>query len=229
VSEHRDPELSALYRSTAVEEPPIALDERILAAARRSLTTTPPRRRSTWVRWLAPMGLAATVVVSVSVVLLVERERPDLVNNELSAPAPAPAEPAAVRAPAAALSSSQPKAGVRSEPQRQRASALASPELHFESAPADVQVQKALPTPAPAPAQVPAPAAVPPAAAQATGAALKRQAEQALPVPEAWLAEIRNLLREQRLGEAHTRLDAFRRAYPDYPVPRDIEDQLHHD
>jgi resuscitation-promoting factor RpfA len=61
-----------------------------------------------------------------------------------------------------------------------------------------------------------------PAAAPAvSGAAAKRAAPLS---PEAWLDEIRALRRDGRRDEAARRLDEFRRAYPDYPLPADLRD-----
>jgi hypothetical protein len=40
--------------------------------------------------------------------------------------------------------------------------------------------------------------------------------------PEAWLEEIRRLRAEGRLADADEALAAFRRAYPDYPLPADL-------
>jgi hypothetical protein len=40
--------------------------------------------------------------------------------------------------------------------------------------------------------------------------------------PEAWLVEIRRLRAEGRAAEADEALAAFRRAWPDYPLPPDL-------
>jgi hypothetical protein len=93
------------YRALGRAEPPAELDATILAAARRAASSRPGRRR-----WMLPVSIAAVVVLSVSVALQVQRERPGTADR-LGAPpaagkAVAPAAPAAesnrVEAPAQA-------------------------------------------------------------------------------------------------------------------------------
>jgi hypothetical protein len=67
-----DSALSRLYRLGAREKPDAQLDAKILAAARRSLTRKSSVARSPFARnWVVPTSLAAVVVLSVSVLLLV--------------------------------------------------------------------------------------------------------------------------------------------------------------
>jgi len=71
---HED--LRRTYRAGARDEPPAWLDERILRAARgeavRSRTTSAPAFAS---RWGLPLAMAAVVVLSVSVVLVMREEQ----------------------------------------------------------------------------------------------------------------------------------------------------------
>jgi hypothetical protein len=102
----RDETLSRAYRRTATGEPPAALDARILAAARREAALRPPSRSAPWWRRaLAPVGILATIVLTVSLTLMVEREQ----HEPLPAAAPA-AAPAAVPAPEQAQASAEPVA-----------------------------------------------------------------------------------------------------------------------
>ena len=79
-----DKKLSDLYCELPREEPPRALDEKILAASRR---TRP-------LRWAGPLAAAAVLVLAVAVGVQVEREKPDAVVMK-AAPPPAPqAKPA---------------------------------------------------------------------------------------------------------------------------------------
>jgi hypothetical protein len=55
-----DAQLSRLYRRTATAAPPPALDRRVLAAARKAVARSP---------YLAPLALAASVLLSVALVL----------------------------------------------------------------------------------------------------------------------------------------------------------------
>jgi hypothetical protein len=113
----RDPALDRLYRAGMREEPPAHLDAAILAAARREVSAG-PRALSTRLRaWRVPVSIAALVVLSVSLVTLVQEEGGEqlgqpsqhdlfaLRNKSASAdrgasPPEAPAEPEARKAPA---------------------------------------------------------------------------------------------------------------------------------
>lgn len=64
-----DSPLSRVYRETEREEPPAHLDAAILAQAKAAVGA----RRSK-PRWFMPLSLAATVVLSIGVVLLMSRE-----------------------------------------------------------------------------------------------------------------------------------------------------------
>ncbi|MBL8487964.1 MAG: hypothetical protein JNK22_12825 [Rhodocyclaceae bacterium] len=86
----RDEVLSRLYRDLAREEPPAALDRRRVVGARGVGDGAARRRRSWILRWGAPAGLAATVVLAVTVTLLVERERHDLLPGREPAATPVP-------------------------------------------------------------------------------------------------------------------------------------------
>lgn len=87
----RDQMLSALYQRGRKDEPPAHLDAQILAAAHREVMTgsqaLPTPRR---VRWQLPWALAATVVLSVTVVSLLREQQPtDVVEIALLDTAPA--------------------------------------------------------------------------------------------------------------------------------------------
>ena len=85
-----DPRLARLYQAAVGEEPPAALDAAILAAARREVGARPQaagergspsapvlrQKRS----WYVPLSLAAVLVLSVSVVIVVHDEK----RNELA-------------------------------------------------------------------------------------------------------------------------------------------------
>lgn len=88
-----DEALSRAYRHVATDGPPPALDALILAAAHREAVPRPLARGVPWWRRaLAPVGVLASVVVTVSLVLMIEREQHDLLPA--SAPASMPvAEP----------------------------------------------------------------------------------------------------------------------------------------
>jgi len=70
----RDPRLERLYREAAREAPPAHLDAAILAAARREVGSRPRSLASVLRRWHVPVSIAAVVVVSVTLVILVREE-----------------------------------------------------------------------------------------------------------------------------------------------------------
>ncbi|MBE0627249.1 MAG: hypothetical protein IH606_20815, partial [Burkholderiales bacterium] len=76
-----DPELSRLYREASSDEPPAALDAAILAAARKRAARPRSRGLSPWWRWMAPASAIATLALGVSLALLIERERPETMDE----------------------------------------------------------------------------------------------------------------------------------------------------
>lgn len=214
MSEH-DRELSRLYRQASVETPHAALDAAILKAARDKLArpaklTKPARAR--WSRWSAAAGLMATLVLAVSVTLMVERERPitgerTVERSEARAPADARVDDAARSAPPAAMVA----------PPAQR--------LKERAAAQSARAQRS--------ASVEEPASRAPIATLPSAADLTVGREQAAPTasllgkgapetPEARLEEIRRLKRDGFDQEVVVRLEAFRKEFPDYPVPKDL-------
>jgi len=83
----RDPRLERLYHEAANEAPPAHLDAAILAAARREVEARPRTLASTLRRWHVPASVAAVVVVSVTLVILVREE--ERAEQPVQAPVPA--------------------------------------------------------------------------------------------------------------------------------------------
>jgi hypothetical protein len=103
-----DDKVNAAYRSLGREEPPAALDARILAASREALVRPSASRR-----WAAPVSIAAVLVLAFGVTLQMQREQPDVAQPSMDAAAPAqraavPAAPPA--APPAATPAATPPA-----------------------------------------------------------------------------------------------------------------------
>ena len=73
----RDPLLDRAYAGIPRDEPPAALDAAIRAAARREVGSRPRSLRTALRTWRTPVSLAAVVVLSVSVVLLMKEEGAD--------------------------------------------------------------------------------------------------------------------------------------------------------
>src|SRR5258705_332435 len=74
--DEQDPKVSAAYRELAAEEPPRALDEAILAAARHPLAGERKAARPWTQRYAVPLGLAAVLVLSVTVTFRMQYQRP---------------------------------------------------------------------------------------------------------------------------------------------------------
>jgi hypothetical protein len=75
----RDAQLTAAYRAAAQDMPPPALDAAILAAARREVGARPRPAGFSFRAWRGPLSVAAVVVLSVSLVMLMREEAPELV------------------------------------------------------------------------------------------------------------------------------------------------------
>ncbi len=86
--EGRDPALDRLYAESAREEPPARLDAAILAAARREVRSRPRRLGSLVRAARVPVAIAAVLVLSASLVMLLKEEKADQFYE-----APPPAEP----------------------------------------------------------------------------------------------------------------------------------------
>lgn len=88
-----DSRLERLYRDAAREGPPAHLDAAILAAASREVGARPRALSSVLRRWHVPVSIAAVVVVSVSLVILVREEGGERIGETRIPPITAPAEP----------------------------------------------------------------------------------------------------------------------------------------
>ena len=78
--EHEDGDVRRAYRSLPHDEVPPEVDARVLEAARIALAQ---RRRPAWLRWSAPIALAASVLVVVAVVLDPGARKTATVNDAL--------------------------------------------------------------------------------------------------------------------------------------------------
>ena len=102
----RDAQLTAAYRAAAQDMPPPALDAAILAAARREVGAGPRPAGFSFRAWRGPLSVAAVVVLSVSLVMLMREEAPELVAPPR---ADDPAAEAKLAAPAEADSNEVPR------------------------------------------------------------------------------------------------------------------------
>lgn len=80
----RDANLSRLYRESTDLMPPPALDARILTAAAASIKSPAKARPMPWWRrWAAPVGVLATMTLTVVLVLEMQREQEVLISRPL--------------------------------------------------------------------------------------------------------------------------------------------------
>lgn len=237
--ELRDERLSRLYREAADAAPPEALDRAILAAARAGVTPAQVRKRAWWRSWMVPMSVAATVVLTATLTLIVQQEQEPLVPEEAPA-ADVPRGSVAVpqkKADAAADLAVKPAApreakqeAVKREAESPAAAPAPAPEAAAQAgvvaprAPMTESVESVAPArPAAVMRQQAAPAAdvvesrvkSAPLRKEAVGAALAR-------APEQWLEEIRQLKKQGKEKEAVEALAEFKKAYPEYRLPDDL-------
>lgn len=87
----RDPRLAAIYRAADDDAPPPALDAAIRAAARREVGARPRPAGFSFVRsWRGALSVAAVLVLSASLVIVMREEAPEVMSpqgsGELGAP-----------------------------------------------------------------------------------------------------------------------------------------------
>jgi hypothetical protein len=246
VNDPRDNELSHIYKEGTWPEPSRQIDEAILSASRRAARARHPFVR----RWAPPLALAATVVLTVSLVLSVYQDQPQTVSPPIpdgrSAPsvptaeapaekpksvpapqsAPAPAPKPAPAAPAVALKKEAPQATRADQTRREIQENLRE---RYQSSPPQELQPEARPEPMRAPlraneAPSPSPAQSAPRAAVggAEGAISIRRTDVPERSPQAWLEDIRRLKAQGKPEEAGRELAEFRKRYPDYALPEDL-------
>ncbi|HEY3786663.1 MAG TPA: hypothetical protein VGL55_15405 [Steroidobacteraceae bacterium] len=225
-------------------EPPKDLDALVLGKARQAIHAGPELRLYRAPRWALPVALAATILLSFSIVLnigLTTRPRDQQASSASTALAPATAPDPAVAPPASqALASRAPQS---------KATATAPLQTPSEAGPAMKSGAAATARMAPGPSvSAPAGAASALAATPSAGSdsrsavASADRAEQAdsparsAPLPElqsraatgtpakqvrdpaAWLRHIETLRARGETAEADAELRRFRAAFPDYPL-----------
>lgn len=124
----RDARIDRLYREAGGDTPPARLDAAILAAAHREVGARPRPLSSTLRRWRVPISIAAVVVLSVSLVTLVQEEG----GNRLTeippvAPPPALEQKATPPAPAAMAEAEREDRFAQRQPEGAAAPAASTP------------------------------------------------------------------------------------------------------
>jgi hypothetical protein len=96
----RKSDVSRAWRATSADEPSVAVDDAIRAAARRAVSAGPQASRTSFaVRWRISLSIAAVLVVSASLTVLVSEEKqhlPGMTSQDL--PRAVPPQPAELNA-----------------------------------------------------------------------------------------------------------------------------------
>ena len=204
-----DAVLSRLYRQGRVGEPSRKLDAAILHAARAAVEK-PAGKRRPWffAGWAMPISAAALVLLTVSLVIRMQHELPP----EQSIEAERPPE-----SPVSGRQAGEFEADMfqDAEPVRERRAPKRLRQKNGEPAEG-----AGLMVPPETGGYVPR--TVAPAGRMkrwsATGAGSPEDKARHAD-PEAWLEEIIELKRQKKFTEAAASLKAFRKQYPDYPLP----------
>ena len=227
-----DAGLTRVYRAAAPEEPPAHLDAAILAAARREAGAR-PRALPSLRAWRVPVGIAAVLVLSVSLVTLVREEggdelyqpvRPDTARSVEPAPQPAQnaAKPPSTTEPAVEPGTPQAAPGAAPETQESGGRARGSAARQAPP-PAAKPYPRPFPEAAESPGERPAPPADDPARARdavpdrtpAAAAVMDRgSAAMSAPPPEAPASKA---MRRERDGPM--REDSAGQAMPEAALP----------
>jgi hypothetical protein len=242
----RESAVSQRYRELEADDVPPQLDAAVIARARAAIATSEPsKRKPTWMKWAAPLALAASAVMVVAIVLevgvqdevrvqapqvdstasepppLVYVAPPDVLEEapraEMAPVAPAPAPPAE-SAPAKKSEARKVTSEVAPADSRVTTdlSRANAPTPQFASSALDSARGNAEVTDVPAAASRSTPITVTSAPAAAPAPAPTAQVPR-LP-PEAWLESIRTLRREGKVIEADQQWREFRESYPQFEV-----------
>lgn len=217
---HEDPALSAIYRRISQEAPSAQLDGRVMESARRHVA-----RRSH--RWWLPLSTAAVLVLTITL-LLRHQQTPDVLQEQFaqleSAPAAVPVAPAPATPRKEERIAAKPESRVAEAP---LAEALLADSAKSVAPPAEVA---AAPAPAPALAVEPtADMAGESRQAETAGAVARsgieaeQKREAATEAAEPWLKRIEALRVKGEIEAVRRELAAFRKVYPGYVLPRELQ------
>jgi hypothetical protein len=225
--ERRDEELSRIYRDADGPRPPQRVDDNIIAASQRVAGARPrPAGVRFARRWGTPFALAATVVVTSTLALMLFERESGLDTMAPKAPRadrPAkvsPAEP--VRADRGGTPSPEVLQPIAPAPPISQAAPAFVPGVPSTSEVVRKR-EEAMQAPAPAAGALPESAPTPQSAevvrALSRSAAVADAKER---TPEKWLEDIRKLRTENKTTEAERELAEFKKRYPDYILPEDL-------
>jgi hypothetical protein len=189
--------IRSTWAGRADEEPPALLDQAVMSRAKRGIeeqTKASRRRRS--MQWLGAFATASVVVLALTVVL----------EQESRVPVPSAREADGLRLDSDAPASNQDQARAKAMPQKARAEQM---------------------TPEPLTRQLLPKSAATAAAADANSAGIfaeTQESESEIPGADAWIEQLLELKKTRQLEELAGELARFRSAYPDYPLPPELDD-----
>ena len=243
-------DVSRAYRLAAREEPSPELDVAIRDAALRAASSQSRSfTRAPLLRWGVPLAVAATIAVGVSVAFLAvdhpdsplapvsEAPVPPLPESKQSAPGAAEATTgdSARDAPQSASDLSDGQAPVTAATREARPSRERTTRdqvvARREQTPTPSASPESPKRPQPSTESSSDPIGASPAALPDTLKSMQKIApgsdtqvdqEAELLSPEVWLQRIRELRNKGEIQQADQNLRAFRRRYPDYPMPADF-------
>ena len=238
-----DHDVSKLYHEGSADEPPAVLDRAILKAARENIAPVREARKPWWRRFALPLQLAFSVVLVTMLALTVDRNPPEVPavterTEPQQAPVPAPHKaaprgadltagesPAASPAPEGRARLPAPIESRPSSPKADRKAEAAPAAIPVPGPSQRASAEKAAAEDAAAPVggQSLEAARTEPAAAGAAPAANRAAVARS---PSAWLAAIERLAGTGEKTAARAELEAFRKVYPDYPLPERLEKLL---
>jgi len=237
-----DAELSNLYQQSRIDEPPMALDSAILRQARQAVEKTAPKPLWRHVGWRMPLATVAIAMLTVSLFLQMKQEQPELLapaSKEMLDVSPMQEGalmdeevPAPMTGPERRASSLQKESKKSLGEIAPKAMQVTPPSTSGAAKEPSISKPMLMQPPGRAGA-VPALRSAPAAAdsLEAGAASEKRESETGSELSpevqiEEWLQHIRELIRQDKLDEARDVLNAFRSAYPEYPVPEEIVSAL---
>lgn len=197
---HDDPTISALYRSASQEAPSRHLDERVMVTARRHVA-----RRSH--RWWLPLSTAAVLVLAITL-LLRHQQAPDELQEQF-----------AQLEPESRAKSSVAEAPLAEAPLADSAKSVAPPAA-VAAAPSQSPALAAAPTADMAGESRQAEAA---GAMARSGIEAEQKREAATEAAEPWLKRIEALRVKGEIEAARRELAAFRKAYPAWPLSKELQ------
>lgn len=228
-----DARLEALYRKLPHAEPDARLDSAVHALAQRAVAQ-PRTHMRTRTRWLPVSAAAAVVLIAAGIALRIApqmQQRPTALPDTapvaaMQAAPPASSQPESVSVPP----SPAPAAPAPPPPELRKSETASKPAPRAfpapvaamrEAAPAATTDAKSA-TPAAAPMRMKR-AMTDSAGTQMLAAPAAQDGNVTL-YPEHWLANIRQMLRDNQREEALRSLAEFRKRYPDYRLPDDLRD-----